>query len=136
MWEAPTVQTIGSVNPKGSRTNNNYNSIVTLYLVFVKCISSIYRYFTVEFLQGKETLLIRHHISHAGMYQFFLSIGIRSEARHTTAPVPIAVFKWAVPEKLSSSDGSASIGDSTEKFLIASFGALPFFISIGYTVPS
>ena len=67
------------------------------------------------------------------MYQLFLSIGIMSADRQTTAPVPI--LRCAAPELLSSSVGSLSIGFKTEKFLIASFGAELFFISIGYTVP-
>ena len=53
----------------------------------------IHKIFIVEILHEADKLLMLSHISHAGIYQFFLSIGMISEARHTTAPVPILVFR-------------------------------------------
>ncbi len=62
------------------------------------------------------------YINHAGMYQFFLSIGIKSVAIQITAPVPILVFSCSAPAKGSSSSAFFSIGASTEKFFTASLG--------------
>ena len=50
------------------------------------------------------------YIHHAGIYQFFRSIGSRSKAMQITAPVPMAVFICDEPNPPSSGPGSMGRG--------------------------
>ena len=71
-----------------------------------------------------------YQIHQAGTYQFLRSMGIRSEAIQTTAPVPISVFKFPVPPRELSSSCSFSSGERTEKFFTALEGADAFLFPL------